>query len=55
MREREVLSIIHQAKKEKWEELDLSGNDLISIPADIGKLSDLKRLILGVLTFMVIN
>ncbi len=42
-----ALSLINQAYEEGWEELDLSGMELTELPPEIGKLVQLKRLILG--------
>ncbi len=42
-----ALSLIHQAYEEGWEELDLSGMELTELPPEIGKLVQLRRLILG--------
>jgi internalin A len=47
MTDAELLAIIAQAEREGWTELDLSGNDLSELPAEIGKLSKLESLILG--------
>ncbi|WP_103666629.1 COR domain-containing protein [Pseudanabaena sp. BC1403] len=43
----EIEEIISRATREQWEELDLSGRDLTDLPSSIGKLKNLKRLILG--------
>ena len=40
-------SLIAQAHDEQWEELDLSGMELSGLPLEIGRLTGLKRLILG--------
>ena len=45
--ESKVLRIIEQAARDGREELDLSGMKLTQLPAEIGKLSKLKKLILG--------
>ncbi len=42
-----ALQKIEQAAAEQWEELDLSGMGLRSVPPEIGGLGQLKRLILG--------
>jgi GTPase SAR1 family protein/CHAT domain-containing protein len=47
MTENELLQLIEQAAREEWTELDLSGNNLTVLPPDIGKLTHLKKLILG--------
>ena len=47
MTKEELLQIIEQAAKEKATELDLSGNQLTALPPEIGKLTQLKKLILG--------
>ena len=47
MTEEELLQAIEQAAAEGWTELDLSGNELTVLPAEIGKLTQLKKLILG--------
>ncbi len=44
----EVLAIIKQAEEEGWEELDLSGQGLTELPEEIGRLSQLKVLKLGI-------
>jgi internalin A len=43
----ELEEIIERAAREEWEELDLAGNELKVLPPTIGKLKNLKRLILG--------
>ncbi|MGF1536812.1 MAG: hypothetical protein ACFB4J_10070 [Elainellaceae cyanobacterium] len=43
----ELLALIDRAERENWEELDLAGNDLEELPPEIGRLTGLKRLILG--------
>ncbi|MBW4569993.1 MAG: leucine-rich repeat domain-containing protein [Tolypothrix carrinoi HA7290-LM1] len=47
MTEKELLQLIEQAATEGATELDLSGKDLTALPAEIGKLTQLKKLILG--------
>ena len=42
-----LLSLIAQAHDEQWEELDLSGMELSELPLEIGRLTGLKRLVLG--------
>ncbi|BAU12688.1 Miro domain-containing protein [Leptolyngbya sp. NIES-3755] len=43
----ELLKLIDQAAAEGWEELDLSGIGLEELPPEIGKLTGLKKLLLG--------
>ncbi len=43
----ELLQLIDRAYEEGWEELDLAGNDLEELPPEVGKLTQLKTLILG--------
>ncbi|MEO1148048.1 MAG: hypothetical protein AAFY26_20905 [Cyanobacteria bacterium J06638_22] len=43
----ELLNLIDQAAAEGWTELDLSGKGLTELPQEIGKLTQLKTLILG--------
>ena len=47
MTDTELHTLIAQAKDEQWEELDLCGRSLSELPAQIGELTQLKRLILG--------
>ena len=47
MNDAELLAIIAQAEREGWTELDLSGNNLESLPSEIGRLQSLEKLILG--------
>ncbi|NMF64860.1 COR domain-containing protein [Brasilonema octagenarum] len=47
MTQEELLRVIEQAASEGAMELDLSGNDLTVLPPSIGKLTQLKKLILG--------
>ncbi len=43
----DVQSLIRQACDENWEELDLSGMGLTELPKEIGRLTGLKKLVLG--------
>ena len=43
---KEVLEIIERVAKEEWTELDLSGMGLISLPPEIGQLTNLTELTL---------
>ncbi|MDJ0676240.1 MAG: COR domain-containing protein [Calothrix sp. MO_167.B42] len=47
MTESELLQVIEQAATEGWTKLDLSGKNLTALPPEIGKLTQLKKLILG--------
>ncbi|MUG91877.1 GTPase [Scytonema sp. UIC 10036] len=47
MTEAELLEVIEQASTEGVTELDLSGKELTVLPSEIGKLTQLKKLILG--------
>lgn len=47
MTQEELLRVIEQAASEGATELDLSGNELTVLPPEIGKLTQLKKLILG--------
>ena len=47
MTDAELRAIIAQAEREGWTELDLSGNDLETLPPEIGRLQSLEKLILG--------
>ena len=47
MTEEELLQVIAQAVTEEARELDLSGNELTALPPEIGKLTQLKKMILG--------
>ena len=47
MKAAELQAIIAQAEREGWTELDLSGNDLETLPPEIGRLQSLESLILG--------
>ena len=46
MTDMELHALIAQAKDEQWEELDLCGRSLSELPAQIGELTQLKRLVL---------
>jgi internalin A len=43
----DLLKLIDQAATENWEELDLSGMGLRSLPPEIGQLTGLRKLVLG--------
>ncbi|NEP17061.1 MAG: GTP-binding protein [Leptolyngbya sp. SIO4C1] len=43
----ELLALIDQAAEEGWTELDLSGQGLTELPPEIGKLTQLEKLVLG--------
>ncbi|MGI0491878.1 hypothetical protein ACN4EG_08700 [Alkalinema pantanalense CENA528] len=43
--QQELLRLIDQAADEQWEALDLSGLGLTELPKEIGRLTQLKRLI----------
>ncbi|MBW4625638.1 MAG: leucine-rich repeat domain-containing protein [Brasilonema octagenarum HA4186-MV1] len=47
MTQEELLRVIEKAASEGAMELDLSGNELTVLPPEIGKLTQLKKLILG--------
>ncbi|MBW4425249.1 MAG: leucine-rich repeat domain-containing protein [Nostoc desertorum CM1-VF14] len=47
MTQDELLVLIDRAVAEGWQELDLSGQELTELPVEIGKLKQLKSLILG--------
>ncbi|MEO1375700.1 MAG: COR domain-containing protein, partial [Cyanobacteria bacterium J06635_10] len=47
MTEEELLEVIEKAATEGLTELDLSGMKLTALPAEIGKLTQLKKLVLG--------
>ncbi|MBR8839795.1 MAG: leucine-rich repeat domain-containing protein [Stigonema ocellatum SAG 48.90 = DSM 106950] len=47
MTETDLLEVIEQAEREGATELDLSGQELSTLPPEIGKLTQLKKLILG--------
>lgn len=42
-----VIELINRAAKEQWKELDLTGMELTELPAQIGELHQLEKLILG--------
>ena len=44
MTREELLAIIEQARREKWEELDLSSKGITELPPKIGQLKNLKKL-----------
>jgi hypothetical protein len=43
----ELLALIDQAAAAGWTELDLAGQGLTELPPEIGKLTQLKSLVLG--------
>jgi internalin A len=43
----DLLELIEQAARERWEELDLSNLELTTLPSNISKLTRLKKLIIG--------
>ena len=47
MNNEELLQVIEKAASEGVTELDLSGNELTELPPEIGKLTQLRKLILG--------
>ena len=47
MTEEKLLQLIEKAAAEGWREFDLSGEGLTVLPPEIGKLAQLKKLILG--------
>ena len=47
MTQEALLRLIDQAAEEGWTELDLAGKDLIELPPEIGKLTQLETLILA--------
>jgi internalin A len=47
MESQELLRLIDRAAEEQWKELDLAGMKLTELPAEIGKLIHLEKLILG--------
>jgi small GTP-binding protein len=44
MTREELLAIIEQARRENWEELDLSNKGITELPPEIGQLKNLKKL-----------
>ena len=48
MRRNELLKIIQKAAREGITELDFSGRDITEIPPEIGQLTQLEKLNLGV-------
>ena len=55
MTETQLLQVIEQAAIEAVTELDLSGNQLTALPPEIGKLTQLKKLIVGKYRYWEIN
>ena len=47
MQHQDLLRLIDRAADEQWQELDLAGMNLTELPAEIGKLTHLEKLILG--------
>lgn len=47
MRRNELLKIIEKAAREGITELDLSGRDITEVPPEIGQLTQLEKLNLG--------
>jgi Leucine-rich repeat (LRR) protein len=47
MNDVELLAIIAQAERDRRTELDLTGNDLETLPPEIGRSQSLEKLILG--------
>ncbi|MDJ0702297.1 MAG: COR domain-containing protein [Leptolyngbyaceae cyanobacterium MO_188.B28] len=47
MSQDDLLALIDQAAEKGWTELDLSGQGLTALPPEIGKLTQLEKLILG--------
>ena len=47
MTDEELLQVIEKAATEGTTELDLSGRGLTALPAEIRKLTQLKKLVLG--------
>ena len=44
MDDKKLLKLIKQAAIDKWEELDLSGQQLTALPPEIGELHNLQKL-----------
>ena len=51
MTREELLALIDRAAAEGWTELDLAGKDLTELPPEIGKLTQVKTLILGKIVY----
>ncbi len=46
-RKAELIALIDRAAAERWTTLDLAGKGLTELPPEIGKLTNLKTLVLG--------